>query len=108
MVGGGSGSDAQRWVEHDLGAVGAPGAPSAVGLSLDAEAVVDLGVVALAEQRGVLQAGLAAVDPLEQMVDVAPVGRGVAAGEHALPIAQLVGQMALNSGRHSSPSPRRR
>src|SRR4051794_15944498 len=67
-------SGPERWVDEDLGAVGAPGAPSAVGISLDAEAVVDLGVVSFAEQRGVLQAGLAAVDPLEQMVDVAPVG----------------------------------
>jgi hypothetical protein len=34
----------------DLGAVGAVGVPSAVGLSFDPEAVVDLGVVAFAEQ----------------------------------------------------------
>src|SRR3954452_17428271 len=81
MVGRGSGSDAQRWVENDFGAVWAVGVPSAVGLSLDAEAVVDLGVVPFAQQRGVFQAGLAGVDPLEHMVDVAPVGRGVAAGE---------------------------
>src|SRR4051795_6645959 len=91
------------WVDEDLGAVGAPGVPSAVGLSLDAEAVVDLGVVSLAEQRGVLQAGLAAVDPLEQMVDVAPVGRGVAAGEHALTVAQLDGPAQL--GGDQSPGP---
>src|SRR3954447_17711983 len=71
----GSAGEEQWFGEMDLGAVGAPGAPSAVGLSLDAKAVVDLGVVSLAEQRGILQAGLAAVDPLEHMMDVAPVGR---------------------------------
>src|SRR5919107_3308418 len=46
----------------DLGAVGAPGAPSAVGLSFDTEAVVDLGVVPFAQQHRVLQRRLAAVD----------------------------------------------
>src|SRR4051812_35981206 len=71
-------------VQEDLGAVGSPGAPSAVGLSLDAEAVVDLGVVPLAQQRGVLEVGLAAVDPGQHVVDVAPVARGFAAGEDAL------------------------
>jgi hypothetical protein len=55
--------------QEDLGAVGAVGVPSAVGWSLDPEAVVDLGVVPFAEQRGVLQAGLAAVDPVDQVVD---------------------------------------
>ena len=39
-----------RRVDADLGAVGSPGAPSAVGLSFDAEPVVDLGVVPFAEQ----------------------------------------------------------
>ena len=53
-------------MDEDLGVVGAVGAPSAVGLSFDPEAVVDLGVVAFAEQRGVLQAGLAAVDPVDR------------------------------------------
>src|SRR5215204_7612077 len=53
-------------------------------MSDDAEAVVDLGVVAFAEQSGVLQGGLALVgDPLAEMVDVAPVAGGVAAGEDA-------------------------
>src|SRR4051794_24337912 len=45
-------------MEHDLGAVGAPVAPSAVGLSFDAEAGVDLAVVPFAEQRGVCDASL--------------------------------------------------
>ena len=74
-------------MKNDLGAVGPVGAPSAVGLSFDAEAVVDLGVVPFAEQRGVVQAGLAAVEPVDEVVDVAPVGRCVAAGEHAVPVA---------------------
>jgi hypothetical protein len=39
-------------------------------LSLDAEAVVDLRVVPLAQQRGVVEAGVAAVDPVHQVVDV--------------------------------------
>jgi hypothetical protein len=56
-------------------------------LSFDAEAVVDLGVVAFAEQGGVLQAGLASVDPLEHMMDVTPAAGGFAAGEDAVPIA---------------------
>ena len=46
----GSGGDEGRRC-GDLGAVGAPGVPSAVGSSFDAEAVVDLGVVAFAQQR---------------------------------------------------------
>src|SRR3954454_11054591 len=70
-----------RW-DEDLGAVGAVRVPSAAGISFDPEAVVDLGVVAFAEQPGVLQAGLAAEDPLQQVVDVAPVVRGAAAGEY--------------------------
>src|SRR3954462_14860560 len=79
-----AGSGGERWfVDEDLGAVGAVGVPSAGGVSLDAEAVVDLGVVAFAEQSGVLQAGLAAEDPLQQVVDVAPVMGGAAAGEYA-------------------------
>src|SRR4051794_12172159 len=45
--------------EDDLGAVGSEGAPSVAGwcsvVAFDAEAVVDLGVVAFAEQAGVLQ-----------------------------------------------------
>jgi hypothetical protein len=39
-------------------------------LSLHPEAVVDLGVVPLAQQRTVVEGGLAAVDPLEKVVDV--------------------------------------
>src|SRR3954465_9377195 len=81
--------------EEDLGSVGAPGAPSAVGLSFDPEAVVDLGVVSFAEQRGVLQGRLAAVDPFEQVMDVAPPGRRRAAGEHAAPVAMLDGLAQL-------------
>ena len=37
----------------------------------------------------VLQRGLAAVDPVQQVVDVAPMTGGVAAGEHAVPVAGL-------------------
>src|SRR3954451_25148313 len=51
-------SGGELWfVQDDFGAVGSPGAPSAVGLSLDAEAVVDLGVVAFPEQADVVQVG---------------------------------------------------
>src|SRR4051812_47064490 len=72
--------------QEDLGAVGAPGAPSAVGWPFDPEPVVDLGVVAFAEQRGIVQVGFAARDPVHLVVHVAPVGGGVAAGEYAVPI----------------------
>src|SRR4051795_11101745 len=51
MLRAGSAGEEQRLRQQDLGAVGAPGAPSAVGISLDLEAVVDLGVVSLAQQR---------------------------------------------------------
>src|SRR4051794_25133876 len=70
-----------RLDDQDLGAVGAVGVPSAGGVAFDAEAVVDLGVVAFAEQPGVLQRGRAAELPGEQMMNFAPVVRGVAAGE---------------------------
>src|SRR4051812_17859056 len=79
----------QPRTDEDLGAVGAVGVPSAAEIPLDAEAVVDLGVVAFAQQCGVLQAGRAAVEPLQQMMDVAPVGGGAAAGEHAVPVPPL-------------------
>ena len=79
----------QGAVDDDLGAVGAPGAPSAVGLSFDPEAVVDLGVVPFAEQRGVLQEVSPSSSQCEEVVDVAPVGGGVAAGEDAVPVADL-------------------
>jgi hypothetical protein len=52
--------------------------PGAVGLSFDGEAVVDLGVVGLAEQGGVLQVGRSVVEhPFQDVVDVglAPIGR---------------------------------
>jgi hypothetical protein len=39
-------------VQEDLGAVGPVGAPGAVGLSFDAEAVVDLRVMPFSEQHG--------------------------------------------------------
>src|SRR6476469_1516596 len=39
--------------DQDFGAVGAVGVPSAVGVAFDPEAVVDLGVVPLAQQAGV-------------------------------------------------------
>src|SRR5829696_6121570 len=73
--------------DGDLGAVGTPGTPSPVVSSLDAEPVVDLGVVALAEQGRVLQRGVAVVgEPFEDVVDVAPVAGGVAPGEDAVAI----------------------
>src|SRR3954454_6178829 len=79
-----------RW-DEDLGAVGAVGVPSAGGVSFDAEAVVDLGVVAFAEQPGVLQAGLAAEDPLDEVVDLAPIAGGITAGEDAVAVSDLDG-----------------
>jgi hypothetical protein len=46
-------------VEEDLGAVGSPGAPSVFGwcgvVALNAKSVVDLRVVPLAEQPGVVE-----------------------------------------------------
>ena len=66
--------------------------PSAVGIAFDPEAVVDLGVVAFAEQRGVLPAGFAVVGvPLEDMMDVAPERRRPAAGEDAALVSQFDG-----------------
>src|SRR3954469_11730574 len=47
----GTTSGDQSRFDEDLGAVGAPGVPSPAGISLDPEPVVDLGVVAFAEQR---------------------------------------------------------
>jgi hypothetical protein len=46
-------SGEQGWAHEDFGAVGAVGVPSAGGVAVDAVAVVDLGVVAFAEQPGV-------------------------------------------------------
>src|SRR6185503_9607805 len=81
----------QVGVQHDLGAVGAVGVP-AVGLSLDPEPVVDLGVVGLAQQGAVLDRGGSVVEhPFQDVVDVAPVSGGAAAGEHAVPVADLHG-----------------
>ena len=49
-------------------------------------------MVPFAQQRGVGQAGLALVGrPFQQMMDVAPVGGGGAAGEHAVSVALLEG-----------------
>jgi hypothetical protein len=50
-------------------------------LSFDPEAVVDLGVVPFAEQSAVVQRCLSVVDPVHEVMDVAPEVRGVAAGE---------------------------
>src|SRR3954451_3174921 len=69
------------WAQDvDLGAVAAVGVPAATVVSLDAEAVVGLGVVAFAQQRGVGQAGLAAEQPMHHVMDLAPGGGGVAPG----------------------------
>jgi hypothetical protein len=57
-------------------------------VAFDAEAVVDLGVVAFAEQRRVVQGCVAVVgEPFEQVVDVAEPVRCVAAGEDAAAVA---------------------
>jgi hypothetical protein len=84
-------------VEEELGAVGGPGAPSAVGLSFDAVAVVDLGVMAFAEQAEVGQVGGSVEDPFEDLVGVAPPVRGLAAGEGAAAVAGVEGA-ALGGG----------
>src|SRR4051794_17726264 len=75
--------------DADLAAVGAVCVPDGgSGVAGDGEAaLVDGGVVPLAEQGAVLAAGGAAVGPVDDVVDVAPGGRGGAAGEHAVPVA---------------------
>src|SRR6266498_3038113 len=61
----------------------------AVGGDADGPVLVVCGVVvAGAEQDGVEQVGGAAVGPVQQMVDVAPAGGQVAAGEGAALIAE--------------------
>ena len=82
------GSEEQSFTDDDLAAVGAPGAPSAFVVSLDPESVMDLRVVPLAEQARILQAGLTAIGPMQEMMDVAPPGRRFAAGEHAGLVAE--------------------
>jgi hypothetical protein len=78
--------------EEDLAAVAAVGAPAAGAVAVDGEgAGVDLGVVAFAEQHRVVQRGLPAECPGEAVMDVAPPGRGVAAGEDAAAVAGLDG-----------------
>src|SRR3954453_7219663 len=81
-----TGSDEQRCADEDLAAVGAVGVPSPVRIPFDPEPVMDLGVVPFAHEPGVLQRRLAAVEPVDEMMDVAPVRRGRAAGEHAVPV----------------------
>jgi len=58
-------------------------------MSFDAEPVVDLGVVPFAEQPGVLQRCLSASGPVHEVMDVAPVVRGIAAGEDTVVVADL-------------------
>jgi hypothetical protein len=61
-----------------------------VGVSVDAEPVVDLGVVPFAQESAVVQRGGPVVGvPFENVVDVAPVVRGRAAGEDAGDVADL-------------------
>jgi hypothetical protein len=50
---------------------------------------VDPGVVAFAEQRRVLEVGLAAEQPVHDVMDLAPPAGSAAAGEHAGLVAQL-------------------
>src|SRR3712207_6678860 len=89
--GGGQGWSGALGSGADLGAVGSPGAPSPVRSSFDPEAVVHLGVVPLAQQRGVVQIGRPTLDPGQQVVDVAPPGGRAAAGEHTAAVAHLRG-----------------
>src|SRR3954465_11665318 len=74
---------------EELGSVGSPGAPAPARISFDPEPVMNLGVGPFARQRGVLQRGLPAEDPLEKVMDVAPVMRGDATGEHAVLVPVL-------------------
>src|SRR3954467_11677243 len=77
--------------QHDLAAVRAVGVPDGgTGVAGHAEtALVHRGVVALAQQRSVLAARRPAVGPVDDVVDVAPGGRGRTACEDAVPVAQL-------------------
>src|SRR6478672_9108412 len=84
-----AGSQPER--DEDLGAVGAVGVPSAVAISFDPEAVVAFRVVPFAEEAGVLLGGFPAEFPFEEVVELAPVGGGVTAGEHAALVAQFGG-----------------
>src|SRR5829696_3954281 len=63
--------------------------PSVVGISFDPESVVDLRMVALAQERRVLQAGLSAIAPMQDVMDLAPPGGRLAAGEDAGLVAEL-------------------
>src|SRR3954466_14629086 len=85
------GSDEDGHADDDLAVIGPEGSPSSAGISLDAEAVMDLGVVPFTQQRRILQRGLPTEDPMPQMMDVAPVLRRGAAGEHARLVAELDG-----------------
>ena len=55
--------------------------------------------MAFAEQAGVVQAGLTAVEPVDEVVHVAPVGGGGAAGEHAVLVPSFHG-LAQPGGDH--------
>lgn len=55
-------------------------------------------MVPFAQERGVVEVGLAAVDPVDQVVDVAPVAGSVAAGEYARVVAQF--DRLAQGGRH--------
>src|SRR3954463_6944569 len=94
------GSDQEWHADDDLAVIGPEGSPSSAGISLDAEAVMDLRVVPFTQQGRILQRGLPAEDPVPQMMDVAPVRRRRAAGEHAGPVAELDG---LARGRWGDP-----
>src|SRR3954451_17402246 len=85
------GSDQEGRGDDDLAVIGPEGSPSSARISLDAEAVMDLGVVPFTQQGRILQRGLPAEDPMLKMMNVAPVRRRRAAGEHAGPVAELAG-----------------
>ena len=80
-------------MDDDLRAVGSMSAPAEARwravVAVDAEAMVDLGVVALAEERRIVEARFPAVDPLDHVVDIAEPRGGLAAGEDAGPVAFL-------------------
>src|SRR3954451_7653769 len=85
------GSDQEKCADDDLAVIGPEGSPSSAGISLDTEAVMDLRVVPFTQQGRILQRGLPTEDPVPQMMDVAPVLRRRAAGEHAGPVTELDG-----------------
>ena len=72
----------------DGGAVGAGELPGSVGEGMELPVVVvDEVVVPFAHHREVVEVGAAAVDPVGEVVELAPRGGAVAAGDDAAVVA---------------------